>query len=477
MKKIKLFVLLSLIAVLALSACGVTPEPQVVVETVEVVKEVTVVETVEVEKEVTLVETVEVEKEVEVPAEIVNLRIAWWGSQNRHDRTSRAIQLYMQENPNVRIIFEYGGWGDYWTRMNTQAAGGSLPDEMQQDYMTLKEWVDNDLLYPLDEFVDSGILDISSISDQALAGGYIDGKLYAISAGMNSNTIALDVDMFEQAGIPLPAQDWKFADFEQLCLDLYEALQGQGDFKWCMSSTSLMNMEQIVKALYLGYGQWFYSDDGKSLGWTEPQPLIDYLNMLLRLQEAGAMPTLEEMTARGGGGVENSLLVTSEAAMAYIWSNNIVALQAASGEERNIVLTHLPRPEGGESLNYPRPAMFFSVTGDAVNPEEATKFLNWLTNSVEANEILMAERGVPISSSVREGLKPSLTPAQIEMFDFLARVIDDSSPVPPPDPAKRRDVRDYFQSEISEQIFYGLITPEEGVLMFMEEANRILASE
>jgi len=67
--KAKLFAVLAMLVVLSLLAgCGPTPEPQTVVQTVEVEK--TVVETVEVEK--TVVETVEVEKtvvqEVEVTA-------------------------------------------------------------------------------------------------------------------------------------------------------------------------------------------------------------------------------------------------------------------------------------------------------------------------------------------------------------------------------------------------------------------------
>jgi len=53
-------VLMMLVTLVA--ACGPTPEPQTIVQTVEVEK--TVVETVEVEK--TVVETVEVEKEVTV---------------------------------------------------------------------------------------------------------------------------------------------------------------------------------------------------------------------------------------------------------------------------------------------------------------------------------------------------------------------------------------------------------------------------
>ena len=65
--KAKLWMVLTLLVVVAmLSACGATPEPATIIQTVEVEKQVTVVATVEVEREVTVVETVEVEKEVPV---------------------------------------------------------------------------------------------------------------------------------------------------------------------------------------------------------------------------------------------------------------------------------------------------------------------------------------------------------------------------------------------------------------------------
>lgn len=63
-KALSILVVLSMLTLLV-AACGATPEPETIVQTVEVEvpveKEVTVVETVEVEKEVTVVETVEVE--------------------------------------------------------------------------------------------------------------------------------------------------------------------------------------------------------------------------------------------------------------------------------------------------------------------------------------------------------------------------------------------------------------------------------
>ena len=37
----------------------------------------------------------------------VNLRIAWWGSDTRHEYTQKVIDLYKTKNPNVKIDVEY----------------------------------------------------------------------------------------------------------------------------------------------------------------------------------------------------------------------------------------------------------------------------------------------------------------------------------------------------------------------------------
>jgi basic membrane lipoprotein Med (substrate-binding protein (PBP1-ABC) superfamily) len=106
-RKLLSIVALLLVASLVLGACGATPEPVTIVETVivEVEKEaeaVTVVETVIVEKEV------EVEVPVEVPAEGATLAIehfsiiegtTWSGA---HDRGGRRIA---EKYPNVEYVY------------------------------------------------------------------------------------------------------------------------------------------------------------------------------------------------------------------------------------------------------------------------------------------------------------------------------------------------------------------------------------
>jgi multiple sugar transport system substrate-binding protein len=222
-----------------------------------------------------------------------------------------------------------------------------------------------------------------------------------------------------------------------------------------------------------------YSDDGKALGYTDDQPMIDHLNMLLRLQEAGAIETQEEYDAAGGQqrSVEEDPLVTGDTAMMFLWSNQIVAMQQAAGQDRNFKMLPIPRIEGGQSANYVKPSMFFSITAHSEHPEEAAMFIDFFNNSEAANEILLAERGVPVSSVVQASLRPLLEKSQLEMFDFMALIESDNSPIPPPDPVGHADVRNnVYYPEFIDPVLYGVISPEEGAATFRETANEILAA-
>ena len=399
------------------------------------------------------------------------VRISWWGSQNRHDRTIATIELYEELNPDIDIVYEFQGWGDHWTKLSTQAAGGELPDIMQHDYARIEEWVANGLLLPLDGYMESGVIDTSHIAAGSLAGGMVDGQMYGINLGNNSEVFTLDTDAFAAAGIDLPALDWTWTQFEEIADQINETLGIHG--------IGVLTSDQLWKSQYMGCcDQWAYAADGMSLGYEDDQPLIDYYNMLLRLQASGGMQSYEDSVARGDQGVEAQLVVSQEAAMAYHWSNQIVAVWNAAGAERNFVMYPIPRPEGGQSQNYIKPSMFFSVTSQADNPDEAAAFIDWFVNSLEANEILAAERGVPVSSVVRDSMMPSLGPAQAEMFNYLGIIENDNSPIRPADPAAHADVvGSIFVPEFVEPVMYGMISPEEAAPYLREEANRILAAQ
>jgi len=457
-----------------LAAC----QPRVVEvekEVTKIVKEV-VKETVIVKGTPEVVEKV-VTKVVEVTPvvkaeEPVELRVVWWGSQNRHTRTIGVIKMFEQKYPHIKMVYEFTGWGDHWTKLATQAAGGNLPDIMQHDYAMIAEWVEDGLLMSMDDYVDSGVLDFSNVADAALQGGRVEGKLYGVNLGTNSLCWIVDLDAFEKAGVDLPPVEWTWADFENVCLQIHDKLD-----IWAHAGNSIAH-DHLWKAVIMSNREWVYSDDGKSLGYTDDQLMIDHFKMILRLQEAGAVQTLEEAAARVGGGLENDPVVTGESAMAMFWTNQIVAPWTVAGLDRNFKLLLIPRVEGGQTANYVKPSMFFSITRDAKHPKESAMFIDFFTNSVAANEILLAERGVPVSSVVREGLKPLLEKPQLEMFSAMALVETHSVPVPPPDPVGSADVQNnIYYPEFHDPVLYGQIAPEEGAAIFREMANEVLASK
>jgi peptide/nickel transport system substrate-binding protein len=115
MKTKYIYLLIATLMIVALLAACAPPTPEVIVETVEVEKEVTVVETVEVEKEVTVVETVEVDITTygEAPqlAEMVSAG------------ELPAVEKRLPENPlvvlPVKDVGEYGGtWYRGWRGIN-----------------------------------------------------------------------------------------------------------------------------------------------------------------------------------------------------------------------------------------------------------------------------------------------------------------------------------------------------------------------
>ncbi len=93
--------------------------------------------------------------------------------------------MFQKEHPNIKLVTEYGNFDDHWTKLATQAAGGNLPDIVQQDYSRIAEWVAQDLMLPLDPYVENGTIDLSNVAETQSSGGKVDGKLYAVSLGIN----------------------------------------------------------------------------------------------------------------------------------------------------------------------------------------------------------------------------------------------------------------------------------------------------
>ncbi|GIO16109.1 putative ABC transporter substrate-binding protein YesO [Cohnella xylanilytica] len=390
----------------------------------------------------------------------VTLRVAWWGGQSRHDYTLKVIDMYEKLHPNVTIEPEYASFDDYWKKLAPQAAAKNLPDVIQMDISYLTQYATQGQISELQPYIDNKLIDTTNISDAAIAGGKVNDKLYAFNLGNNALLSVIDKAMLEKAGATMPAQEWTWDDFTALG----DKLKAQGKIL-----TQDLRHDVFFPFYLRSQGQHMYAADGKSLGYADDKFFIDFYNMYNNWYQSGYLLSLDKL-AQKKGTPEDGELELGNAVSTWGWSNQYILSAAVAKRPLEI----LPVPGWNQNgALFLKPSMFFSIAENSKVKEEAAKFIDFWVNNVDANKIILGERGVPVSSAVKDALKDSLTPEQTKVFEYVAWAEQNATPMDPPNPAGATEV-DKLLKETAEQIMYKKLTVEEAAKKFREQANKIL---
>jgi multiple sugar transport system substrate-binding protein len=392
------------------------------------------------------------------------MRLAWWGNTVRDERTLKTVELYQSQNPGVTIETETTGWSGYWDKLNTQAAAGNLPDLIQHDYAYILQWAGRNQLKDLTPYTQNGVINVSRIPESALSAGKLNGKLYAISLGTNAFGIAYDPTVLAKAGVSFDSTAWTLKEFEDIALTVY---QKTGVKTLPFSTTDpKVSFDNFIRQT----GKSFYSADGKSLGFADGAMLKEFWDLQLRLLDAGALVPPDQAFITVS--VEEDPFSKGQSWCQFVWSNQFAA--TANGANRPIELALFPSiPNAVRSGTFLKPSMFFSITANAENPDLAAKVFNFFLNDKGANDILMAERGVPVPEDVREYLSGKVEPTNQKVFAFVTLAAANSSAIDPPDPAASGEILALFR-DTTTQVLNKSVSSSDAVTRFMSRANQIL---
>jgi multiple sugar transport system substrate-binding protein len=294
MKKTFAFSLVIVMLATLLVACGPTPEPQTIVQTVEVEK--TVVETVEVEKEVTVVETVEVEKEVtvvetvEVEAEPVEkVVVEFWTTDNEEERvnTYEAIAArFMAEHPeiDVRIVpIEEAG---VTQRMATSLAANRPPDLIRMGVERVAAFAADEIL---DEDAAEAVINAVGLDD--FRAGPLDmvvnpatGKYAAIPFDGWIQAIWYRSDVFGEAGLEAPVS-WD--TINAAC----DALPGTGNLLYALTLGTDPGQNyghQVFEQVAISNNAWPFDGEGNvTMNTPEMVAALEFYTSLQRCAMPG----------------------------------------------------------------------------------------------------------------------------------------------------------------------------------------------
>ncbi|XBX08101.1 extracellular solute-binding protein [Enterocloster clostridioformis] len=365
--------------------------------------------------------------------ETVNMIVSWWGNQTRNERTQQVLDLYSSQS-GISFDGQFAEWADYWNKLSTAAAGNTLPDIVQMDYAYLDQFVNNHLLVDLTPYVEDGTIDVSNISEDILNSGKIGDGLYAIPTGINVPTLLYNKTLLEENGIKIH-DNMTMEEFYTVCKEVYEKTGYKTDVFYG-------NGADFAAYVLRSQGVSLYGD-GK-LGATEDQ-LKTFFDIYEKGITEGWMCEPSIYAERTIGTPEQMPLVygstpSTRSWCAFSWSNAFSSLQNAAGDNLEVEITTWPA-DNPQAANYLKPGMFFSITVDGKNLDEAAKFLNYWNNDIEANKILLGERGIPVSSVVPEQISGLMDKSSQQVIDFVYNVVEpNSSLIDPPSPEGSAEV-------------------------------------
>lgn len=392
----------------------------------------------------------------------VELRMTWWGSQSRHDQTQEIIKKFEEENPDIKINSEFTGFDGYFEKMAAQAAGNNLPDIMQQNFGEyLNQYADKNLLADLTEFVEDGTINVEGVSDTIMDSGVKNEQMLGIPTGTNALTAFYNVDMLEQAGVEAPDENWTWEEYIDIAKTVHEETGKYG--------TRLMEPNNLFEYYLREKGHKLFNEDGTALGYEDDQLLEDYFTMNKELVDAEVAPGYDTIAQIKG--VEDELIVHGDAPFDFRWSNQATALDSAS--DQNLEMTLLPGSNNTEGM-YLKPAMLWSISENSEHKEEAARFIDFFTNSIEVYEISGSDRGVPIKEEIREEMSAELSETDQKVFDYIELVTENSSAIDSNFPGQSSEILATLQ-EIDELVMYGEMTPADGAADFRAKAEAILA--
>ncbi len=393
--------------------------------------------------------------------EPVTLHMVWWGGQARADATKLIVDDFMAKNPGIKIEIEFTDWNGYWSKLSTQVAGGLMPDIVQMNIDYLPMYGEKGLLADLRPFVDDGTIDITNIGESNISSGLVNGMLCGIPTGVNSFGTIYRKDITDAAGVEIPYAP-TIDDLKAAYKEVYEKTGRHAN---------VPRDFQMLRFALRADGKQLYNDEGTALGFDDPKYLVDIWQGILDSYTYGYGLRPGEETSQSAFAI-----FAEDTWIEYTWSNQVG--EYANGSDCELTLcAPVVQTNGSHDEYYLQPAMFWAVAETSEHKAEAAAFINYFANDTACYDIVGIDRGMPISSVVRDYLAPNFNKTSQEISALLTYMAQDghSSPIMKPDIAAHSEVAELYK-EYFEAVKYETVDDLTAFAnQFIEEANAIIA--
>jgi multiple sugar transport system substrate-binding protein len=351
--------------------------------------------------------------------EVVELRLTFWGDLADMPTWNWGLEQFHEQNPGIRIRWENTPWTEYWTKLQTEAAAGTIPDVVGMVSMYSQQYIRQNTLKPLNTYIErEPDVNVDDFWPVIMPAYRWEGETYAFPYDLSTMAIFYNKNLFDEAGVAYPTGSWTWDEFLDACQKMTKDT-GSGridQWGWLLPIFDWT----IDVPLSTNGASWFNEDD--TICTMDTPEAIETVQWLADLRLVhGVVPTIAEQ-----GDVP--LFETGRAAMT--WGNpeavQVIATRVGPPRENDKFLWDVAlfphKVKDGNAVA----GGSFAIGTTTEHPEEAWKFVKFYTSAPILEEMVgVPSRGIPGRASVSQSL---ITDTNPEHQQFFLDVLDYASP-------------------------------------------------
>ncbi len=369
------------------------------------------------------------------------------------------VEDFNEDYPNISVSIAHTPPQQYWTKLQTQASSGTLPDVFWMNGPNVTLYAANGMIAPIDPLLDEGVLDTANYPDAMNELYTVEGTQYAVPKDFDTVAMWFNRDVFARAGVEEPTGDWTWQEFQDAGVAISEALADEGTYGVVMD---LISSQSTYYNSILQAGGYVISEDHTTSGYDDPAT-IRGLQLWKDLIDSGAAPSVQQLSDT----TANQWFGSGRAGM--MWSGTwMVPEFAASPQAANIDVAPLPMDEERATVIH---GLGVVMAADGANLPAARAFLGYLGSEEAA--VIQAEMGAanPAFEGTQDDWLASAPDFDLQVF---LDAVEYAQPYPVSENAAGCN---QLESELLPQGFSGQRPIEEVAAELAEGMNAVLAEE
>ena len=340
--------------------------------------------------------------------------------------------------------------GNYYEKVLVMMAGRTAPDLMWMGqgfglFASRDAFLDVENAFDIDE---------DEYYMQVVNCYRFDGRLRGFPYGGDSRLIIYNVDMFEQAGLDPPPDDWTVEQFRETARRLTRRGEDGRIICWGL----------IGQVHFGAFGAYRMNAD-MTQHQIRDQAWIDFFNFALAMKYEDRSTPIQGLPPVRAGVTDRQLFEQGKAAMIGVASYDLVQLRETIDDFR-WDLAPFPRAVEAKCA---ASTQGYAIWKQTPHPKEATELLKFLVSP--AGQEKLAHLALPVHRATTRRFIESL-PAQPSRRDVLLQSMDMLDPAPR---HPRLNELERAREDITPKVYARDLTPAEAMRQLAEQYDKILS--